>query len=325
MNRLRTAVFMALVAALAAVPSAAWAAEYETRLKVALTAQPPTLDPPLTVSQAALDVAQNFFETLYTQDGNFNPTPMLAKSCEISDDRRTYTFRLREGVLFHNGKEMDADDVAASMNYWLEKSARARNLLSGSKFEAKDRYTVVLTLPNPTGDVLSLMSAQANFPAIRPRDVIERATEKGVAEYVGTGPFVFEEWKPDQYIRLTRNPNYRALDTEPSGFAGRREALVEEVRYHFVPDAATRLAGLLSGEYDVADDIPAESYKELKGARNVVVHTDLGGTLTLFFNVREGVLADPKMRKAVNAALNMDDIMLPASPTRTCTHWTPTT
>ena len=187
MNRLRTAMLMALVAALAAVPSAAWAAEYETKLKVALTAQPPTLDPPLTVSQAALDVAQNFFETLYTQDGNFNPTPMLAKSCEISDDRRTYTFRLREGVLFHNGEEMDADDVAASMNYWLEKSARARNLLGGSKFEAKDRYTVILTLQNPSGDVLSLMSAQANFPAIRPKDVIERATEKGVAEYVGTG------------------------------------------------------------------------------------------------------------------------------------------
>lgn len=310
MNRLRIAVFMALVAALAAVPSAAWAAEYETRLKVALTAQPPTLDPPLTVSQAALDVAQNFFETLYTQDGNFNPTPMLARSCEISDDRRTYTFRLREGVLFHNGKEMDADDVAASMNYWLEKSARAKNLLGGSKFEAKDRYTVILTLQNPSGDVLSLMSAQANFPAIRPKDVIERATEKGVTEYVGTGPFVFGEWKPDQYIRLTRNPNYRALDAEPSGFAGRREALVEEVRYYFVPDAATRLAGLLSGEYDVADEVPAENYKELKGAHNVVVHTDLGGTLTLFFNVREGVLADPKMRKAVNAALNMDDIML---------------
>ena len=171
---------MALVAVLASVPSAGWAAEHETKLKVALTAQPPTLDPPLTVSQAALDVAQNFFETLYTQDGNFKPTPMLAKSCEISDDRRTYTFRLREGVLFHNGKEMDADDVAASMNYWLEKSARAKNLLGGSKFEAKDRYTVVLTLQNPSGDVLSLMSAQANFPAIRPRDVIERATEKGV-------------------------------------------------------------------------------------------------------------------------------------------------
>ena len=85
-------------------------------------------------------------------------------------------------------------------------------------------------LQNPSGDVLSLMSAQANFPAIRPKDVIERATEKGVSEYVGTGPFVFGEWKPDQYIRLTRNPSYRALDAEPSGFAGRREALVEEVR-----------------------------------------------------------------------------------------------
>ena len=286
------------------------AAKYGTKLKVGLTAQPPTLDAPMTVSQAALDVAQNFFETLYTQDENFKPTPMLAESCEISDDRKTYTFFLRKGVLFHNGKEMDADDVAASMNYWLAKSSRAKNLLGDAKFEAKDKYTVVLSLPQPAGDVLNLMSAQANFPAIRPKASIESATEKGVSDYTGTGPFVFGEWKQDQYIRLVRNPNYQPLDTKPSGFAGRREALVEEIFYYFVPDAATRLAGLLSGEYHIIDDIPTENYKELKGVKNIVVHTDLGGTLTLFFNVREGVLADPKMRKAVNTALNMDDIML---------------
>lgn len=311
MTRFKTAGFIAtLFTAALLITCPAGATEYETRLKVALTAQPPTLDAPMTVSQAALDVAQNFFETLYTQDEHFKPTPMLAKSCEISDDRKTYTFRLREDVLFHNGKEMDADDVAASMNYWLQKSSRAKNLLGAANFEPRDKHTVVLTLPEPTGDVLSLMSTQANFPAIRPKASIEGATEKGVGDYTGTGPFIFKEWKQDQYIHLVRNPAYRALDTAPSGFSGRREPLVEEIYYYFVPDAATRLAGLLSGEYHIADDIPTENYKELKGVGNIVVHTDLGGTLTLFFNVREGVLADPRMRRAVNTALDMNDIML---------------
>ena len=83
-----------------------------------------------------------------------------------------------------NGKEMDADDVAASMNYWLQKSSRAKNLLGAANFEARDKHTVVLTLPEPTGDVLSLMSTQANFPAIRPKASIEGATEKGVGDGV---------------------------------------------------------------------------------------------------------------------------------------------
>ena len=308
MRRYGTAILTLVMALLGAFP--AGAAEYRTRLKVALTAQPPTLDTPMTVSQVALDVAQNVLETLYTRDRNFTPAPMLAKSCEVSDDKKTYTFHLREGVRFHNGKEMDADDVAASMNYWLNKSARARNLLGGSKFAPKDRYTVVLTLPQPTGDALSLMSAHANFPAIRPKASIEGATEKGVGDCTGTGPFIFREWKQDQYIHLVRNPDYQALNAKPSGFSGRKEALVDEIRYYFVPDAATRLAGLLSGEYDIADDIPTENYKELKAVKNLVVHTDPGGTLTLFLNVREGLLANPKMREAVNAALNTDEIML---------------
>src|SRR5690606_14560600 len=89
--------------------------EYRNEINIALTAQPPTLDSAMTVSQVALDTAQYIFEQLYTLNANYEPVPMLAESVDVSEDGLTYTFTLRQGVKFHNGKEMTSDDVVASM------------------------------------------------------------------------------------------------------------------------------------------------------------------------------------------------------------------
>jgi len=283
---------------------------YKDEINIAVTAQPPTLDSAMTVSQVSLDIAGNVFETLYTLNSNYEPTPMLAESVDISDDGKTYTFKLREGVTFHNGNEMTSEDVAASMNRWLETSSRAKSLLANASYEAEDTYTVVLNLESPAADVLTIMSSQANFPAIMPKEIIESAPAEGVKEYIGTGPFKFEEWKQDQYIHLVKYDDYKAVDAEPSGFAGKKEAFVNDVYYHFVTDHSTRIAGIQTGQYDIADSIPTESYEQLSSMDNVEVHTFVGGTLTLFFNTNEGALADEKMREAVNTALNMDEIML---------------
>jgi peptide/nickel transport system substrate-binding protein len=283
---------------------------YKDEIKIAVTAQPPTLDSVMTVSQVALDIAGNVYETLYTLNKDYEPTPMLAKSVDVSEDGKTYTFTLREGVKFHNGKEMTSEDVVASMNRWLEKSSRAKTLLAGAKFEADGTYTVKLNLASPASDVLIVMASQSNFPAIMPKEIIEAAPAEGVNEYIGTGPFKFKEWKQDQYIHLVKYEDYKAVDEAPSGFAGKKEAFVNDVYYHFVTDHSTRIAGIQTGEYDIADSIPTESYEQLNGMDNVKVHTFVGGTLTLFFNTTQGPLADVKLRQAVNTALNMDEIMM---------------
>ncbi|MBS3680902.1 ABC transporter substrate-binding protein [Ornithinibacillus massiliensis] len=283
---------------------------YKDELNIAVTAQPPTLDSALTVSQVALGVAGNIFETLYTLNENYEPTPMLAESVDVSDDGKTYTFKLREGIKFHNGNEMTSEDVVASMNRWLELSSRAKTLLENATFEADGPYTVRLNLENPSSDVLIVMSARSNFPAIMPKEIIENAPAEGVTEYIGTGPFKFEEWKQDQYIHLVKNDDYQAVDEEASGYAGKKEALVNDVYYHFVTDHSTRIAGIQTGQYDIAESIPTESYEQLSAMDNVELHTFVGGTLTLFFNTNEGVLADVNMREAVNTALNMDEIMM---------------
>ncbi|GIO99131.1 peptide ABC transporter substrate-binding protein [Paenibacillus lautus] len=285
--------------------------EYKDELNIALTAQPPTLDTALTVSAVALDTAGNIFEQLYTLNAKYEPVPALAESVERSEDGLTYTFALRQGVKFHNGKEMTSEDVVASMNRWLVTSSRAKVLLTNAKFEAVDTYTVKLTVEAPTSDVLILIASQAQFPSIMPKEIVDAAPADGIKEYIGTGPYKFQEWKQDQYIHLVRNDDYHQLvDTEPSGFDGRKEAPTKNLYFHFVTDHSTRIAGVKTGQYDVADSIPIESYDELAADKNINLLSFPGGALTAFFNTSEGLLKDVKIRQAILAAFNNEEIML---------------
>jgi peptide/nickel transport system substrate-binding protein len=284
--------------------------EYKSELNIALTAQPPTLDSAITVSAVALDTAGNIFEQLYTLNADYQPTPMLAESVDISEDGLTYTFALRQGVKFHNGKELTSEDVVASMNRWIVTSSRAKVLLTNAKFEAVDKYNVKLTVEKPSSDVLILISSQAQFPAIMPSEIVESAPAEGVTEYIGTGPYKFKEWKQDQYIHLVKYEEYQSVDSEASGFAGKKDAPTENLFFHFVPDHSTRIAGVKTGKYDIADSIPIENYDELAAEKSLELLSFPGGALTAFFNTSEGLLADVKIRQAILAAFNNEEIML---------------
>jgi peptide/nickel transport system substrate-binding protein len=279
-------------------------------LNIAMTASPPTLDTTLTVSAVALDIACNIFEPLYTLDENYQPVPMLAESVDISADGTVYTFSLRRNVTFHNGDEMKADDVVASMNRWLSLSSRATSLLPGARFSQVDDYTAELKLTEAASDTLIIIATHSQFPSIVPKEVVDAATDEGIAEYIGTGPYKFVEWKQDQYIQLTRNDDYQSLTSEPSGFSGRKSAPTKDLFFHFVTDASTRISGLKTGIYDIADAIPTENYDELNADSTVTLHTKNSGALTAFFNTQEGLLANEQLRQAVLAALNDEDIML---------------
>ncbi|WP_134704223.1 ABC transporter substrate-binding protein [Ammoniphilus sp. YIM 78166] len=280
------------------------------KLNIAINAQPPTLDPHVTTATATSEVGRNIFETLVTVNAGYKPVPMLTENVEQSEDGKTFTFHLRKGVKFHNGKEMKAEDVVASMNKWVTISTRGKTVLNGAAFEATDEYTVVLTIPNPVVGVLDTIAGAAQFAAIMPKEIVEAAGPEGVKEYVGTGPFRFTEWKQDQYIHLTKFDEYSALETPASGLAGKKEALVDEIFFHIVTDGSTRLAGVQTGEYDGATWLPRDNYAMLQSLPNVKTSIDIYGGHYIFFNKKEGVLSDVRMRQAVNAALDMDQIML---------------
>lgn len=278
-------------------------------LKIAVSAQPPTLDPQMTTATIALDVTRNIFETLVTMNGDYQPVPMLSESIDVSEDGKTYTFHLREGVTFHNDKEMTSEDVVASMNRWAEVSSKAK-LLGEFEFEATDTYTVTLNLQDRYADVLDVLAGPGQFPAIMPKEVIESASAEGVTEYIGTGPFKFKEWKQDQYIVLEAYQDYVAVDEEPSGYAGKKAALVNELYYYIVTDPSTRLAGIQTGEYDIVEGMPFDSYEQLQSMPDVDTHLYYNGTISVIYNKKEGIMTDKNMRQAVNTALDMGEIML---------------
>jgi peptide/nickel transport system substrate-binding protein len=284
--------------------------EYRDEIKIALMAQPPTLDSAMTVSQVALQISNHIFEQLYNLNAEYTPVPDLAESVSVSADGLSYTFPLRRGVYFHNGKELTAEDVTASMNRWLNNSSRAKALLTNSSFEELDPYTVRLTVEYPASDILIVLATWAQFPGIMPKEIVD-AVEDGqmVTEYIGTGPYKFGEWKQDQYIRLDRYEKYTSRTEAPSGFSGSKSAPTEFLYFYFVTDQSTRVAGLKTGQYDVTS-IPPENYEEFENDPNITIHPVPGGVLSAYFNTQRGPLANLKLRQAALSVFNNTEILL---------------
>lgn len=288
--------------------------EFRDTLNIAMTAQPPTLDSSRTASNIAINISAHIFEPLFVMDENYLVTPELATGYEVSEDGLTYTISLREGVLFHDGTTMTADDVVASMNRWLLVNGRAGTALAGATFEAADDHTVVLTLDQAVSDAMQIMAGRATFAMIMPERLATLVDDEGVPvfleEFVGTGPYTYGEWRQDQFIQLVRFPDYEPRGGAASGFAGARNAYTENLVFHFVEDVSTRIAGLRTGQFDIAEDIPFENAIDLENADGITLHTRNAGILNAFFNTTEGILTDEQVRHAILAGMNNEEIMI---------------
>lgn len=126
-----------------------------------------------------MDIICNVVEPLFGLDSDYEPQPVLAKDYEVSDDGLTYTIKLREGVTFHNGKELGSEDVVASMNRWLTVNDRAASLLPGATFAASGDHEVTCTLTEPAIDFLIILGNHSQYPGIFPSEVIEAAGDTG--------------------------------------------------------------------------------------------------------------------------------------------------
>lgn len=174
-------------------------------LNVAYGVQPPSLDPHSVTDVSTRDISQHMFEPLVTLNSSLEVEPMLAESYEVNEDEETVTFYLREGIQFHNGDEMTARDVIASMERWHDYSSQAQEYLDGTEYEAIDDYTVVAHLEEYTTIDMFIFADMTQFAAIMPEEVITNAGTNLVDELIGTGPFQLEEWRQDQFIHFKKN------------------------------------------------------------------------------------------------------------------------
>jgi peptide/nickel transport system substrate-binding protein len=280
-------------------------------LKAAMIGEPPSLDLHTTTATITQQITWHVYETLYTFDKNFTPIPMLAEGHTIGEGGRVHTIRLRKGVRFHNGKEMTAADVVASLTRWGRVATPGKAVFANVEaVEAKDPYTVVFHLKQATCSLYDGLARSGSGAAIYPKEVVDAAGEGQVTQPVGTGPFRFAEHRPDRHIKLARFKDYAARSEAPDGYGGRRTAYVDEILFIPVPDVAVRLAGVETGEYHYGQQIKQDQFERMrgmKGVRGSVIRPY--GWATAVINHKEGLLTDKRLRQAVQAALEMEPIM----------------
>jgi peptide/nickel transport system substrate-binding protein len=282
-------------------------------LKVGNLGEPPSLDPHWGTQTITEVLTNHIFEGLYSLDDGARPIPMLADGMpQVSRDGLTYTIKLRQGIKFHNGKDMTSEDVFASLTRWSKRSVYGKSLFAQvNDFRIVDKYTVELKLKEKSAIVAVSLAVPNNFGAIFPKEIAEKfPPDQRITEWVGTGPFKLAEWKPDQYIRMVRYDGYKPLPGKQSGYGGAKIVHIDELRWIPVPDAASRAAQVESGDLDFGDDLVADAYDRLKA--NVNVQPIIAKPyywLVAVFNKKEGQMTNQKLRQAWQAALDIEPIM----------------
>lgn len=283
-------------------------------ITVAVATEAPMLDPTLTTSVAARNEWINIYEGLVTFDGNFEPACQLASSVEHSDDNTVWTFHLREGVKFHNGDEMTADDVVASLNRWAVTSGSVKDVVipEGTEFVKVDDSTVEITLPESCAMFLYYMCNLSQYPAITTEECVAEADESGgYKDYIGTGPMKFVEWVENSYVHLTKFDEYVGPGYERSGYAGDAVVNFQDAYFYFITDSATRVNAALTGEYDIVEDINYDSLNQFEGNDEVFFTSGMSMYNYLIFNKNveyDSIGQNADFRRAVQYALDMDEI-----------------
>jgi peptide/nickel transport system substrate-binding protein len=257
------------------------------------------------------NIAMNMYESLMTRDENMSPMLELAQSVEESKDRKTYTFKLRQGVKFHNGKTMTSADVLASFDRY-----KKVGILRGSMLDIVEKWTA----PDPGTFVIDLKEPQPTFienlSSFSVPVVIIPAENAGAAALqlptVGTGPFQLVEFIADSHVKIKRYDGY-VPDTrykDIDGFGGYKQACLDSVNFRIVVEPGARVAGLETGELHGAEDVPATAQKRLKDNRNIVVKPLQNFWIQIAtVNLSQAPTDNIKVRQAIQAALDMDEIM----------------
>ncbi len=262
-----------------------------------LGAEPTILNPILTTDSASSSVAGNLFDGLLKLDENLEWVPELASSYTVSADKKTYTFKLKENVTWHDGTPLTADDVLFTFNKILDKKTntvrRSNYIIDGKPivFKAVDRYTFQATLPKPFAPVLSSLAM-----GILPKHLLHDK-DINTADFnykpVGSGPYVFKTWKPGQFVMLEQNATYH-----------KGAPLVKSILYKILPDQNTATVAMEKGEIDTIG-IQPKDYEKMKANKilNTFEYNDLAYTF-MAFNLKNSLFQNPQIRKAISHAIN---------------------
>jgi peptide/nickel transport system substrate-binding protein len=250
------------------------------------------------------------YDTLFGMDAKGEIQPQMVEKYEVSKDRMTWTFTLRTGLQFHDGKPVTAADAVASLQRWAKRDSMGELLMSYTQsLDALDARTLRLRLEEPYGQVLQSLGKPSSYvPFILPERVARTPVDKQIGDYTGSGPFIFskDEWRPGERVVYLKNRNYRPRSEAASGTAGGKVVKVDRVEWVIIKDPQTQANALAAGEIDIIEYPAHEHYPSLKADPNIqiVEPNPLGYAAMLRFNHLQPPFDNPKIRRAAMAALN---------------------
>lgn len=264
-------------------------------LVVAQGADARSLDPHKAIDTPSVRVYQQIYDDLVEKDEHMNIVPGLAESWEIVDNKTTI-FHLREGVKFHNGEILTAEDVKFTFERMKEQPTVSFLVTELDKIEVIDDYTVKITTKNGFGPLLSHLS-HPGAGILNKKAVLEAGDTYG-QHPVGTGAFVFSEWQAGDKIILTANKDY---------FLG--EPAIKKLTFKSIPEGTNRAIALETGDADIAYDIEAIDIENVKNNKNLVflIEPSLGNSY-LTINTKQPPFDNVKVRQALAYAINAEDI-----------------
>lgn len=281
-------------------------------INIAISSEPPTLDVMVNTSLISRIIAVgNIYERVVVLDGDEHIRPELATNYELSSDGKSLTFSLRDNVMFHDGTLMTADDVAASLNRWLDRYSAAESFVHGSRFYSIGSNTIAIESSSSLTLFPFLLASAPQSAVIMPKRIID-GLEEGelVNEYIGTGPYRLSSWKSGESIILEKFPEYKSYADQSNGIWGKKEANIENLVYYFVSDSATRRIGLQSGQYDFINDVMSDDRAIFEKDNSIsILEGGESGSIALVFNKKEGIGRDLLFRKGVSLALDYDSLL----------------
>lgn len=274
-----------------------------------------TLDQMSSATISTRNIAMNIYETLMTRDENNNPILELAEQMTEAPDHLTFTFKLRQGIAFHNGKKMTSADVVASFDRYV-KIGNQRSILNNvAGWDAPDPATFVIRMKVAQPTFIESLSSFSVPIVVIPAENRDIPAQQ-MTSPIGTGPFQLVEAVPGSHVKLKRYDGYQPNTAyeEKTGFGGYKQACLNTVTFRIVTEAGARVAGLKTGELHAVEDLPTKSLPDLKKDPNIAILPLRNWWIQLSSpNTSTPPTNNLMFRRAVQAVLDMDEIMDAAS------------
>ncbi|NDH63334.1 MAG: ABC transporter substrate-binding protein [Alphaproteobacteria bacterium] len=306
---------LAQLAVCLGVALAAPVALAQTTLKMVAHSDLKVLDPIWTTAFITRNHGYMVYDTLFAKDEKLQIQPQMVDKWTVSDDKLTWTFTLRDGLEWHDGKPVLAEDCVASLKRWGARDALGQQLMASTgELKVLDAKTFQLVLKAPFGLVLeALGKPSSTVPFMMPKRVADTDPFKQIDDYIGSGPFIFkkDEWKPGEKVVYLRNAKYKPRAEPPSMLAGGKVVKLDRVEWIAITDPLTAVNALQQGEIDVIEVPVPDLFPMLKADKNVSLFgwNALGSQIIMRMNHLHPPFNNLKARQAAMYAIAQEDFL----------------